>query len=175
MPELDLRTITYISGIYCLAFGAGLLFVAHKSRDYQGLYSAAIADLFIAASMLAIYFRGIINTEFAIQLTSAFITIAIIISHRAILLFRGSYAQKIFYLAYAILAVQIMAVIYYTYYQPNLQMRIIIVSFGMSAQFFLMAHSMRGSDRRLLTQSQRIFNHATAIFGGIFLQTVCHR
>ncbi len=128
---LDIRTLNFIvilfSAIYCI----GLLLFQVAQKPIEGLSLFSLSIFIIGSGPLLLSLRGIIPDYLSIVGSNMLIALGFHLTLYSLSLFRG-YSSKLSQLSSVLLLAVLISFIYFTYYVPSIQSRIVVISLFMS-------------------------------------------
>lgn len=128
-PEisLDIRTLNFITTLFSFIYFIALILYQYSQRLIAGLTSFAVSILSIGLGPLLLSFRGLAAEWITVVLANLFIAFGFQLALYSLTIFRqGNFA---FARAGALLMpIFLVLIIYFTYYIPSINARIIVVS-----------------------------------------------
>lgn len=131
MIQLDVRTAFVFSAFLAVTISIAILFYSLSRKENRTFIWLSIASGVLAANYVLTYLRGQIPDFFSIIVSNELIIICLIAFYEV---FRNflSLNSKGRLLGPCILGVQLFLLIWFTYYQPDFRMRVVIVSCSLS-------------------------------------------
>lgn len=148
--QLDIRTLSFLTVLYSLVFGVGLIFLSYKQSSFQGIKSYASGLIAIGLGFLFLSLRDIVPSFVSIIVANTLIVLGYIFLSLGLEKFKGL-SGKLSSMSMLLLVAMIVAFIYYTYYTPSISKRLIWVNSVMAFQSFVCAFCIfRGKQKDLL-------------------------
>ncbi len=123
--NLDIRTLAVFGTVSSLIFGIWLIGIYRKQKTYPGFGYWTLSSLFLSLSQLLLSFRDYINDFFSIVISDIFYFAAFILIKYGL----NQFIDRKVKITYQILFIVFLflPLIFYTYFQPDLNMRILLV------------------------------------------------
>jgi diguanylate cyclase (GGDEF)-like protein len=139
MALLDIRTVFIICVSFLFIYGIGTIAFARKmSSSFNGLYLFAFACFLLVVGILLVFLRGYIDIFWSLIIGNAFIMLSANMTYQAHLRFIN-YEKKPILLSVFLLISAIILFAIFTYVIPDNNIRIALLSYFNSLQFFLTA------------------------------------
>lgn len=131
MIQLDIRTLSFVTVLFCALYGVGLLVVAFRYEEQKGLTLFGQGLLVMGLGFLLLGFRDTVPEALSTVLSNWLIVAAFVLFDKSLSIFRNSisYGGRV---GLGILALHPILFIYYTYQNPSVSARITLVSLFIS-------------------------------------------
>jgi hypothetical protein len=127
MPAyFDIRTLSFVAGIVAITLGGCMLFVSTNQKVYPGFTKWTVGSLLNGLGMILLGLRDLLPDFLTVLIANALIVIFFVLITRGLLEFIGS-EQKI-WLDITPVIVLMTSFVYFNYYSPNVNARIVIIS-----------------------------------------------
>ncbi|NLS11901.1 GGDEF domain-containing protein [Vibrio sp. SM6] len=127
MPELDMRTVSFLVSFFALCFGAGLWFFHREQRHYQGINLVAWAQIAMSVGVGLIFLRGAIPIWSSVIAANLLLCCGMTLALFGFSRFRLS--DNVFGVISAIgLLGVLLGLVYFLFYQPSINARVALVS-----------------------------------------------
>ena len=133
---LDIRTLSFVTVLFCGSFGGGLLIFGSIQRRFRGITGLGVGALASSLGFLLISFRQYVSDLISIMLANGLILGGLAVMYAGLRRFRG---RKLLPLPYYLALGFIYAAGFFafTYLDPNVIIRIVIIS-GLTAPVSLL-------------------------------------
>lgn len=137
---LDIRTLAFTTIIFSLCFGLGLIAYATTLSKFRMIYQIGLGVLFIGVSQLLLSLRGYIDDFISIIIANELLIIAFILIYYGLhKLCQSKLGINKNFIIFLLLFV-FSSFSYYTYLEPSMKARIIIISYSVSLLCIHCAH-----------------------------------
>ena len=152
--QFDVRTIALFIAMTFLvqatAIGAQA-FIIRELKQYRGVRAALLANLCAATALMLRLFANRLSENPTFILSNAMLLLAPGLFYIALGQFTGFHYSKAYVIG--VIAVVVAFLVYFTYWNDDMAMRIIILSFGSIVLVFLMIHLLWQTQRTALRLS----------------------
>lgn len=124
---LDIKTLSFLSGMISVILALTMFFLQKSGKTYKGFLFWTLGFTFNALGMVLLGLRHSISPFFSIIIANMAITLYLILCDRGTSLYCKAKPHN--YLHSIIVVLQLILFLYFTYYVPNIPVRIIIISF----------------------------------------------
>ncbi|WP_375753674.1 diguanylate cyclase [Vibrio sp. HN007] len=125
--QLDIRTLSFLTVLNSFVFGTGLIFLSYKQSSFQGIKSFATGLIAIGFGFLFLSLRNIIPSFMSIIVANALIVLGCLLLNLGLEKFKGL-SGRYSLTSTVMLVAMVVAFIYYTYYEPSIANRLIIIN-----------------------------------------------
>lgn len=139
---MDIKTLVIAMIAHVALLGILALFFSWRQPSTRAVGVWGAAMILLAAALVAVGLRGVVPDFFSITLANTMVTASIVISYRALRVFRGMRVEDSFGLT-AIAATAVLIFVFSEIY-PNLAIRVLVVSFIGAVLLVRNAREMRG-------------------------------
>jgi diguanylate cyclase (GGDEF)-like protein/PAS domain S-box-containing protein len=130
--ELDIRTLSFITVVFSLGFGAGLIAFSVARSLFSGLKQVGFGMLCIGLAFLLIGFRHQIAAVWSLMVANSVLVLGFMLMNRGIQRFR-KLARLDTWIDVAIVALTVLALYYFSYIQPSFAQRVFWICVALSA------------------------------------------
>lgn len=141
-PFMDIKTLVIVLIAHVALLGILALFFSWRQPSTRAVGVWGAAMIMLAAALAAVGLRGVVPDFFSITLANSMVTASIVISYRALRVFRGMRVEDSFGVG-AIVATAVLIFVFSEIY-PNLAIRVLVVSFIGAVLLVRNAREMRG-------------------------------
>jgi len=127
IPQLDIRTLSLVTVFFALMHGVGLVMFAISQRSFKGFMTLGASMLCLAAGFLFMAYRGFLPDFFSIVLANVLIVSSFSFVHEGITRFLKS-RRSFITISRLIPVITFGSFLYYTYVDPSLGARIVLVN-----------------------------------------------
>ena len=159
---LDIRTLSFTTMLFSFIYGIGLIVYAVNHPKFDGISKIGIAFLLISVGFLLVGFRQYINDFMSIIVANLLILIALIMLYQGLVLFRQIRIKWAIFLELSLVLSMLPLFYFYTFVEPNVNARIIIIAGCFFLQFLLISFA-------LLYRTKIIGGVANSFLGVMFL------
>lgn len=145
--QLDIRTLSFITVLFCGLYGIGLMIVAFRHEEQKGITQYGQGVLILGLGFLLLGFRGGVPQALSVVLANWLILAAFVLFDKALSAFRGSRAHGSF-VGTTLLILHPLLFYHYTYQAPSVSGRITVISLFLSIVSAICAWGMaRGTKK----------------------------
>lgn len=137
---LDLRTLSFVAIFFSISFGLGLMAYSSTVVKFKMASQIGFGIFVVGISHLLLSLRGYINDFFSIVIANELLIISLIIIYSGLNSLCQSQKNINKKLAYALLVFIFISFIYYTYIEPSMMARILIITPSVSLLCILCAY-----------------------------------
>lgn len=169
MEGFDIRTLAYTSLILSLLLGIGSFIFARVHSSFQSFNQLSLGYFLLAAGFVLIGLRQNIPNFYSIVIANILIVYGFTKIYLGILEFLHFDKSKFLYCSYSLIVVMFFAFVYFTYYQENVNARIVIISAIVSGQSLYVsfkAFSYRDTINQIFS---RLLSYSCFFCASIFL------
>jgi diguanylate cyclase (GGDEF)-like protein/PAS domain S-box-containing protein len=166
--ELDIRTLSIITVVFSLGFGAGLIAFGVARSVFSGLKQVGLGLLCIGAAFLLIGLRHLIPPAWSLVVANAALVLGFMLMNWGIQKFR-EIPRSDTWVGAVIVAVSVVVLHYYSYVQPSFIQRVFWVSIFLAAFSAMCCRNVirRGTVNTLMPK--RVLALGFALFGAFML------
>ncbi|MCK8060043.1 MULTISPECIES: GGDEF domain-containing protein [unclassified Fusibacter] len=136
---LDIRTISVLTIVYNLILGIIMLIYSFKKEGSKGIKNVGLGLIFAGTGFLFIAYRDFISEFFTVIVSNTLIIMGVMsIFHGLSYFITHKKRNKAF--EWVALLLMIALFIQFTYFQPNINMRVVIISIYQIVYFYRIAH-----------------------------------
>ncbi|ORT52220.1 hypothetical protein ST37_02485 [Vibrio sp. qd031] len=128
--QLDIRTLNFIVILFSFIYCIGLLLFQVTQKPIEGLSLFSLSILIIGSGPLLLSLRDIIPNYLSIVGSNTLIALGFHLTLYSLSVFRG-YSSKLSQFSSVLLIVVLVSFIYFTYYEPSIRSRIVVISLFM--------------------------------------------
>lgn len=136
--SLDIRTLNFITILFSMIYCIGLILIQKAQKPIEGLSLFAVSILIIGSGPLLLSLRGVIPDAFSVIGANVLVAIGFHLTLYSLSLFRNAKSIWVTSNGYLIVLVLLLFV-YFTYFQPSTNSRVIIISSYLSYTTILTA------------------------------------
>ncbi len=141
IEQLDIRTLSFITVIFCNFFGIGLIVFDRKQSLFKGIFSIGLGMIFLGSGFLLMSFRDVTSDFVSVVFANISILFGVYLITDGLFKFRG-YKGKLNYIGKAPLIFSSIFIIYYSYIEPNINARSFIASVYFAIQYPICAAAL---------------------------------
>jgi hypothetical protein len=160
---LDIRTLSFMTGITALAMFLCMLHVFARRKTYPGFkhWTFAALAFWLGFSMLSL--RHLLPDVGTVVVANLFIGLGAVLICRGLTCFCGGRPKN--WQAAASLVLLALLFVYFTHIQPSVNARIVVLSFFLAVFFLRAAFRTKGSVARLLGETDYLLTSALLLAG----------
>lgn len=161
--NLDVRTLSFVAAINALILFLWLLSIFTSRKRYPGTTGWIASAFFLFVAMAAISFRGILHDALTVVLGNTCFIASFVLVDLGLRLFAGDRPAFILYVA----ATSLIAVsfIYFTFFEPQVAIRIAIISCSISFLCVRLAWYTHSRIRRIVMEKTTLLVAVFALLG----------
>lgn len=148
---LDIRTLSFITGITALAMFLCMLHVAMRRKTFPGFYDWTAAALANSVGFLLLSLRHLMPDTGTVVVANGLIVFAVILICRGLKSF--AQARQSNWLDTPAMMILILLFAYFTYWQPDVRARVVVISIFQAAYFLGAVSLAAGPVSRLLGET----------------------
>lgn len=155
--NLDLRTLAFVASVTSLILFIWLLGISLSRKTYPGFHHWTLSAFLFFTAMALIGLRGIIHDVFTVVIANTCFILGFAMIDRGLRVFTGSRPTWTFHIVTAFLILT--SFVYFTFHDPQVSIRIAIVSILVSLYCFrLSVHVYKKLRLILLEKNRLLFN-----------------
>ena len=166
MEGLDVRTLAFTNVFLGLTLGFGLIAFARMHPAFNGFRHIGLGHLSIAAGFLLIGMRSIVSDWISIVAANTVIIIGVTSMGIGVLNYLAIAYQKFKNLSFVLIGLGLICFYFYSFVQPNINIRIIIISVILATLCLYLANSMRGKKLKVENPFVNVVKY-TFVFSGL--------
>ena len=159
---LDLRTLSLTTMLFTFIFGMGLIFYAAKNRKFSGISTIGYGFLAIGIGYILLGLRQIISDFSSIVVANSVIYFGVALMYKGLFRFIGIKISWEKYVSSFFLISLIFYLYFYTYHEPNVNIRIL----AFSACFSVLCYT---ASYGLFKSRKQLSRHAIILLATMFL------
>jgi len=137
---LDIRTLSFTNLVFCFIYGFGLIIYSTNHKSFKGISLIGAAFLSFGTSFLLLGLRNVINDFMSIIIANFLSLFALSLIYEGLALFLNAKVTLAKFLNPIMALILVCSFVYYTYYDPNINNRIIIITTLFSIQSLLCSY-----------------------------------
>ncbi len=165
--SLDTRTLNFVIILFSVIFCTGLMLFQRSQKRIEGLSLFSLSIFIIGTGPLLLSLRGVISDALSIIGANMLIVFGFHLTLYSLSLFRG-YSLKLTKLNAGLMLAVLIGFVYYTYMEPSINSRIVIVSTYLAIVTMLTSQVVMNGEREDLPMAVRMMG-MTFLFFGAFM------
>ncbi|MFA0124240.1 GGDEF domain-containing protein, partial [Vibrio sp. 10N.261.48.A2] len=163
--SLDMRTLNFIIILFSFIYCIGLLLFQFTQQPIKGLSIFSISIFVIGTGPLMLSLRGEFPDWITVIGANMVIALGFHLALYSLCLFR-EYSLKCTYLSSLMMLALLLGFIHFTYYEPSIKARIILISFYLAFVTLCTAFVVLKGQRDDLTLATRMMALSFLVYGG---------
>lgn len=143
---LDIRTLAFTTPLFCFLFGGGLAIYGVKHPSFKGISEIGFGYLALGFGFTLLGLRDLIADFLSVVVANLLILIALMLTHEGTCRFRQVVTpfchKAIRYMDALVLSIFLLLFSFFTYFEPNINLRIMVVCVFFAAYSLLICHSL---------------------------------
>lgn len=153
--SLDIRTLNFVMILFSVIYCIGLLLFQSAQKPIKGLSLFSLSIFIIGCGPLLLSFRGITPDYVSIIGSNMLIALGFHLTLYSLSLFRG-YSTKLSQFSAILLLVVLIGFIYFTYYNPSIRGRVVMISLFLAFVTFCTAVVLVNGDNNDLSLATKM-------------------
>ena len=166
--SLDMRTLNFIIILFSFTYCIGLLLFQFTQQPIKGLSSFSLSIFVIGTGPLMLSLRGELPDWVTVIGANMVIALGFHLALYSLCLFR-EYSLKCTYLSSLMMLALLLGFIHFTYYEPSIKARIILISFYLAFVTLCTAFVVLKGQRDDLNLATRMMALSFLIYGGFMV------
>jgi len=139
---LDIRTLSFTTMAFSFIYGVGLIVYSVNHRKFPGISMIGIAFLVLSLGLFLLFLRHYVSDFISIIVANLLNLTAIVMIYEGLIRFRHAKIRWGGYLGPSLLIFVALSFLYFTYYEPEVNTRIIILASCFSLEHLLISYAL---------------------------------